>query len=77
MARLPDLHGVLHRHRRRLFQGQRTARWCPSSAIPPFSTPASPGLVNAVFNHHDFTLVILDNGTTAMTGHQPQPGRWT
>ncbi len=33
-----------------------------------------PGLVNAVFNQHDFTLVILDNGTTAMTGHQPHPG---
>lgn len=32
------------------------------------------GLVNAVFNNHDFTLVILDNFTTAMTGHQPHPG---
>jgi len=32
------------------------------------------GLINAVFNQHDFTLVILDNGTTAMTGHQPHPG---
>jgi indolepyruvate ferredoxin oxidoreductase alpha subunit len=33
-----------------------------------------PGLINAVQNNHDFTLVILDNGTTAMTGHQPHPG---
>jgi indolepyruvate ferredoxin oxidoreductase, alpha subunit len=33
-----------------------------------------PGLVNAVFNSHNFTLVILDNGITAMTGHQPHPG---
>jgi indolepyruvate ferredoxin oxidoreductase, alpha subunit len=33
-----------------------------------------PGLINAVFNKHNFTLVILDNGTTAMTGHQPNPG---
>jgi indolepyruvate ferredoxin oxidoreductase, alpha subunit len=32
------------------------------------------GLVNAVFNNHKFTLMILDNGTTAMTGHQPHPG---
>ena len=32
------------------------------------------GLVNAVFNNHNFTLVILENGTTAMTGHQPHPG---
>ena len=33
-----------------------------------------PGLINAVHNNHDFTLVILANGTTAMTGHQPHPG---
>ena len=32
------------------------------------------GLANAVFNKHDLQLVILDNGTTAMTGHQPNPG---
>jgi indolepyruvate ferredoxin oxidoreductase alpha subunit len=32
------------------------------------------GLVNAVHNNHNFTLIILDNGTTAMTGHQPHPG---
>jgi indolepyruvate ferredoxin oxidoreductase alpha subunit len=32
------------------------------------------GLVNAVYNNHNFTLVILDNSTTAMTGHQPNPG---
>ena len=33
-----------------------------------------PALVNAVHNDHDFLLVILDNGTTAMTGSQPHPG---
>lgn len=33
-----------------------------------------PGLVNAVFNNHNITLMILDNSTTAMTGHQPHPG---
>ena len=33
-----------------------------------------PALINAVHNKHKFTLVILDNGTTAMTGHQPHPG---
>jgi indolepyruvate ferredoxin oxidoreductase alpha subunit len=31
-------------------------------------------LINAVHNNHKFTMVILDNGTTAMTGHQPHPG---
>jgi len=33
-----------------------------------------PALINAVHNNHNFTLVILDNCTTAMTGHQPNPG---
>jgi indolepyruvate ferredoxin oxidoreductase alpha subunit len=33
-----------------------------------------PGLINAVYNRHKYTLVILDNRTTAMTGHQPNPG---
>jgi indolepyruvate ferredoxin oxidoreductase alpha subunit len=33
-----------------------------------------PGLANAVHQNHDFLLVILDNGTTAMTGSQPHPG---
>ena len=33
-----------------------------------------PGVVNAVFNDHRYLLVVLDNGTTAMTGHQPHPG---
>jgi len=33
-----------------------------------------PGLVNAVSHDHRILLVVLDNGTTAMTGHQPHPG---
>jgi len=33
-----------------------------------------PGLVNAASRDSDITLVLLDNGTTAMTGHQPRPG---
>jgi indolepyruvate ferredoxin oxidoreductase alpha subunit len=33
-----------------------------------------PGLINAVFNDYRFVLVIMDNRTTAMTGHQPHPG---
>ena len=32
------------------------------------------GAVNAFYNQSDLTLVILDNSTTAMTGHQPHPG---
>lgn len=32
------------------------------------------GVVNAVYNQHDVIVCILDNSTTAMTGHQPHPG---
>ncbi len=32
------------------------------------------GLINAVYNKIDITIVILNNATTAMTGHQPHPG---
>lgn len=35
---------------------------------------AIPGLINAVYNNAKVTLAILDNMTTAMTGHQPHPG---
>ncbi|MGD9974055.1 MAG: indolepyruvate ferredoxin oxidoreductase subunit alpha [Desulfatirhabdiaceae bacterium] len=38
-----------------------------------FHSGLSP-LASAVYNKHDFTLVVLDNGTTGMTGHQPHPG---
>lgn len=32
-----------------------------------------PGLVNAVHNKHDLTIIVLDNSVTAMTGQQPNP----
>lgn len=32
------------------------------------------GLINAYHNNHNFLFMILDNSTTAMTGHQPHPG---
>lgn len=32
------------------------------------------GVVNAVYNNADMVLCVLDNSTTAMTGHQPHPG---
>jgi len=34
-------------------------------------------LINAVYNRSKGLVVILDNGTTAMTGHQPHPGSGT
>jgi indolepyruvate ferredoxin oxidoreductase alpha subunit len=36
-----------------------------------------PALASAVYNRHRVTIVILDNRTTAMTGHQPHPGTGT
>ena len=32
------------------------------------------GVVNAIYNEANITFCILDNSTTAMTGHQPHPG---
>lgn len=32
------------------------------------------GVVNAYYNQANVTIVVLDNSTTAMTGHQPHPG---
>ncbi|MFO7736454.1 MAG: thiamine pyrophosphate-dependent enzyme [bacterium] len=38
-----------------------------------FFHAGAPGIVNAVFNKHDITLILMENGTTAMTGHQEHP----
>ena len=32
------------------------------------------GVVNGIYNEGQITIIILDNGTTAMTGHQDHPG---
>jgi len=33
-----------------------------------------PGLINAIYNDAPTLVLVLDNRTTAMTGHQPHPG---
>lgn len=33
-----------------------------------------PALISGIYNHANFTLVVLDNSATAMTGFQPHPG---
>ncbi|MCP4694992.1 MAG: indolepyruvate ferredoxin oxidoreductase [Desulfobacterales bacterium] len=38
-----------------------------------FFHAALPGVVNAVFNRHNITMVLMENGVTAMTGHQDHP----
>ncbi len=53
------------------FAGKKVVAYIGDST---FFHSGIPGLINGVFNNHDFTLIILDNRTTAMTGHQPNPG---
>jgi len=33
-----------------------------------------PGIANIVYNESDPLIIVMDNGITAMTGHQPHPG---
>ena len=35
-----------------------------------FFHAALPGLINAIHNRHNVTMIVMENGTTAMTGHQ-------
>ncbi|MCR5487563.1 MAG: indolepyruvate ferredoxin oxidoreductase subunit alpha [Lachnospiraceae bacterium] len=39
-----------------------------------FFASALPETINAFYNQAELVLVVLDNSTTAMTGHQPHPG---
>ena len=39
-----------------------------------FFASALTGIAHAVYNQANMTLILLDNSTTAMTGHQPHPG---
>lgn len=58
-------------------QGISKATNAPTFAIIGDSTffhAGIPGLINAVYNKHRIVVAVLDNLTTAMTGHQPHPG---
>jgi indolepyruvate ferredoxin oxidoreductase alpha subunit len=50
---------------------QPTVAVCGDST---FFHAAIPALINAVYNRSNFTLLLLDNSATAMTGFQPHPG---
>ncbi len=39
-----------------------------------FFHSAIPAIIDAVHHNHDCVITVLDNRTTAMTGHQPHPG---
>jgi len=63
-------------------QGMEIALRASGQAIPvvavigdsTFAHSGITGLINAVYNGGAGTLLLLDNGTTAMTGHQDHPG---
>jgi indolepyruvate ferredoxin oxidoreductase alpha subunit len=53
------------------FSGDRVV---PQIGDSTFYHAGIPPLINAVVNGSDLVLLLLDNSTTAMTGHQPHPG---
>ena len=59
--------------------GSGIAHSCPETSVvstigdSTFLHTGVNGLVNAVYNNANQTIIILDNRITAMTGHQPNP----
>jgi len=56
--------GIAHTDNRRV---------CCTIGDSTFVHTGIPGLINAVYNGARLTVVVMDNRTTAMTGHQPHP----
>jgi indolepyruvate ferredoxin oxidoreductase alpha subunit len=54
--------------------GQTTGPVAAAIGDSTFLHAGIPALLDAVYNRTPITVVILDNGTTAMTGGQPHPG---
>ncbi len=54
--------------------GGETAPICCSLGDSTFLHGGLTGLLNAAYNKARITVTVLDNSTTAMTGHQPHPG---
>lgn len=54
--------------------GGETNDICASIGDSTFLHGGLTGLLNAAYNNAKITVTVLDNSTTAMTGHQPHPG---
>lgn len=54
--------------------GGETGPICCSLGDSTFLHGGMTGLLNAAYNRARITVTVLDNSTTAMTGHQPHPG---
>lgn len=57
-----------------LMQGGEVRPICCSLGDSTFLHSGITGLLNAAYNKARITVAVLDNSTTAMTGHQPHPG---
>jgi indolepyruvate ferredoxin oxidoreductase, alpha subunit len=69
-ASISQAAGFYHAHQA---AAQRSPGICATIGDSTFFHAGIPALINAVAQGARFVLVILDNSTTAMTGHQPTP----
>lgn len=68
------VHGGEHQHCQRHKIRRGGEGICASLGDSTFLHSGMTGLLNAAYNQARITVTILDNSTTAMTGHQPHPG---
>lgn len=66
--------GIAHGIKRALQQNQVKQKLIAFVGDSSFFHAGIPALINAVFNKSNPLIIIMDNRTTAMTGHQPHPG---
>lgn len=63
--------GLSHTHH---YQGDQKAKQVAFIGDSTFFHSGVAAVISAVYNNADITVAVLDNRTTAMTGHQPHPG---
>ncbi|MCD6500893.1 indolepyruvate ferredoxin oxidoreductase subunit alpha [bacterium] len=63
--------GIAHGIKKATFNKQKLIAFVGDSS---FFHAGIPALINAVHNKSNPLVIIMDNQTTAMTGHQPHPG---
>ena len=56
-------------------RGRDLPEGCGGNGDSTFIHSGITGLIDAVYNKGNLTLIILDNSTTGMTGHQHHPRR--
>lgn len=66
--------GIAHGIKKALRQAQGKQKLITFVGDSSFFHAGIPALINTVFNKSNPLIIILNNETTAMTGHQPHPG---